>query len=57
MPDHFIISATSPDGVVEAVESTTHDFVMGLQWHPEGTYFNDDASKKIFHALVEAAQK
>lgn len=57
VPDHFIISATSPDGVIEAVESTAHDFVMGLQWHPEGTYFNDDASKKIFHALVEAAQK
>lgn len=57
VPDHFIISATSPDGVIEAVESTVHDFVMGLQWHPEGTYFNDEPSKKIFHALVEAARK
>lgn len=57
VPDHFIISATSPDGVIEAVESTAHDFVLGLQWHPEGTYFNDGPSKKIFHALVEAAQK
>ena len=57
VPDHFIISATSPDGVIEAVESTIHDFVIGLQWHPEGTYFNDEPSRKIFHALVEAAQK
>lgn len=56
VPDHFIISATSPDGVVEAVESTMHEFVLGLQWHPEGTYFNDAPSKKIFHAFVEAAK-
>ncbi|MCD2137424.1 gamma-glutamyl-gamma-aminobutyrate hydrolase family protein [Salinicoccus halitifaciens] len=55
VPDHFIISGLSPDGVVEAVESTVHDFVIGLQWHPEGTYFNDEASKKIFQAFVAAA--
>lgn len=55
VPDHFIVSAVSPDGVVEAVESTVHDFVLGLQWHPEGTYFNDEPSRKIFHAFVAAA--
>lgn len=57
VPSHFIISGVSPDGVVEAVESTEHDFVIGLQWHPEGTYFNDEVSKNVFHAFVAAAKK
>src|SRR5699024_2658036 len=27
--------ATSSDGLVEAVQSTKHTWVMGVQWHPE----------------------
>lgn len=29
------VSATSSDGVVEAVEDPIHSFVLGVQWHPE----------------------
>ena len=29
------VSALSPDGVVEAIESTAHAFALGVQWHPE----------------------
>jgi putative glutamine amidotransferase len=28
-------SATSPDGITEAIESTAHVFAVGVQWHPE----------------------
>lgn len=32
----FTVSATSPDGVVEAIESTDPNwFALGVQWHPE----------------------
>lgn len=32
----LVASATSPDGVVEAIESTAKDqFALGVQWHPE----------------------
>ena len=31
----LIISAKAPDGIIEAVESTQHTFVLGVQWHPE----------------------
>lgn len=32
----FRVCATSPDGVIEAYESTDDDwFVVGVQWHPE----------------------
>lgn len=27
--------AVAPDGIIEAVESTVHPFVLGIQWHPE----------------------
>lgn len=33
-PD-FRITARSADGVVEAMESTSHPSVVGVQWHPE----------------------
>ena len=36
------ITATAPDGVVEAVESTDFKSVMGVQWHPECFILNND---------------
>jgi putative glutamine amidotransferase len=40
-----------PDGIVEAVEATDHDFVLGVLWHPEA-----DERGKIVAALVDAAR-
>lgn len=31
----FRVTATAPDGVIEAIESTEHKPIMGVQWHPE----------------------
>ena len=31
----FRVSATAPDGVVEAIESREYKSIMGVQWHPE----------------------
>ena len=31
----LIASALAPDGIVEAIESPTHRFFLGIQWHPE----------------------
>jgi putative glutamine amidotransferase len=31
----FRIAAVAEDGVVEAIESTTHPFMVGLQWHAD----------------------
>ncbi len=51
--DNLKASATSPDAFVEALESSQHSFVMGLQWHPE--FLLDAFSSKIFTAFVKAA--
>lgn len=45
------VSATTDDGLVEAVEAPGHRFVVGVQWHPEVT---DD--RRLFDALVAAAR-
>ncbi len=49
--------ATSPDGVIEAVESPSRRWLLGVQWHPERLEedhpeFAED-SLKLFRALVE----
>ncbi len=45
------------DGIIEAVEGTSPDhFVLAVQWHPERSVDDDEASRSIFKALVEAAK-
>lgn len=48
------ISALSQDGVIEAIENSTCDFNIGLQWHPE-FMIEDENSKKIFNKFIDAA--
>jgi putative glutamine amidotransferase len=50
--------ARSPqDGVIEALEGTSPDhFVLAVQWHPERSVDEDESSRAIFRALVDAAR-
>jgi putative glutamine amidotransferase len=46
------------DGVIEALEGTaSNHFVLAVQWHPERSVGEDEASRAIFRALIEAAEK
>ncbi len=45
--------AYSPDGLVEAVESRDHRWVMGVQWHPERPEMRP-ATDPLFAAFVAA---
>lgn len=57
--DGLKIVARSPnDGIIEALEGTPPDhFVLAVQWHPERSYEDDEHSRAIFRALVEAAER
>ena len=45
------------DGIVEALEGTGGDhFVLAVQWHPERSVEEDEPSRAIFRALIEAAE-
>jgi putative glutamine amidotransferase len=56
--DGLRVVARSPqDGVIEALEGTSPDhFVLAVQWHPERSVDEDETSRAIFRALVEAAK-
>lgn len=51
----FRIGAETQDGIIEAIEHPSKRFVMGVQWHPEGTYPVDTNSKKLFKAFIQAS--
>jgi putative glutamine amidotransferase len=48
------VSATDDDGLIEAIESTSHRFAVGVQWHPER---EEELTPHdgLFTALLEAA--
>jgi putative glutamine amidotransferase len=56
--DGLRITARCPDdGVIEALEGTAPDhFVLAVQWHPERSAEEDERSRAIFRALIEAAK-
>ncbi len=52
-----IVARCPDDGIIEAVEGTATDhFVLAVQWHPERSVDEDEASRKLFRALIEAAK-
>ena len=54
---HLKVSAMSPDGIIEAVESNEHKALLGVQWHPECFIVGgNETMMPIFRWLVEEAQ-
>ncbi|MGO9087083.1 MAG: gamma-glutamyl-gamma-aminobutyrate hydrolase family protein [Terriglobales bacterium] len=52
-----IVARCADDGIIEALEGTAPDhFVLAVQWHPERSVDEDEPSRAIFRALVEAAR-
>lgn len=54
-PD-FVVSAVSPDGVVEAIERPDQAFCVGVQWHPEN-FVTTGEFGGLFREFVAAAAK
>lgn len=56
--DLRIVARCPDDGIIEALEGTAPDhFVLAVQWHPERSVDEDETSRAIFRALIEAANK
>jgi putative glutamine amidotransferase len=47
----LVVTATSHDGVIEAVELPGHRFAVGVQWHPE-----ERRDLRLFEALIESVK-
>lgn len=51
------VTATSPDGVIEAMESVEHNWVLSVQWHPEDLYQGHEWSRKLFATYVDEVRR
>jgi putative glutamine amidotransferase len=51
----LVVTARAPDGVIEGLESSVHDFVVGVQWHPEDFVGAGDRFAPLFAAFVARA--
>jgi len=52
----LIISGTTGDDIIEAIEMPSHPFVVGVQWHPESMLNSAPNMKQLFHALIHHAK-
>ena len=53
--DGLVVSATAPDGLVEALESNDGQYVVGVQWHPEALTDSQSAARQLFDEFVQIA--
>lgn len=49
------VSATSPDGQIEAIERSDKRFAVAVQWHPEELVNDQEEAKRLFAAFAQAA--
>lgn len=52
----LIVTGTTGDDIVEAIEMPSHSFVLGVQWHPESMIDSAPNMKQLFFALVRYAK-
>jgi putative glutamine amidotransferase len=50
----FRVTATAPDGVIEAIEDPSARFCLGVQWHPEN-FFRTGEFRPLFEGFLEAS--
>ena len=50
----FQVSATAPDGVIEAIEDSAARFCLGVQWHPEN-FWRSGEFRPLFEGFIAAA--
>ena len=52
----FTVTATAPDGLVEAIEDPAARFCLGVQWHPEN-FWRTGEFRPLFEGFLEEAGK
>ena len=53
----LMASALAQDGIVEAIESPHHRFLLAVQWHPEFLFERHVGHRRLFEALLRAARR
>jgi putative glutamine amidotransferase len=53
---HLRVVAVDKDWFVQAIENTTGQWLMGIQWHPEYLLYHG-GHRRIFRHFIQAAEK
>jgi gamma-glutamyl-gamma-aminobutyrate hydrolase PuuD len=51
----FTVSATAPDGIIEAIEDAALEFCIGVQWHPEN-FWRTGEFRPLFEGFLTASK-
>jgi putative glutamine amidotransferase len=51
-----VVSATAPDGIIEAIELPAQRFCLGVQWHPENFYRTGEF-RELFEGFIQASTR
>ena len=52
---NLVVSGKSIDGIIESIESTEHNWCIGVQWHPE--FLITKADELLISNFVECSKK
>ncbi len=52
----FVLTAHSDDGIPECIERPGSRFLLGLQWHPEYTWYYSEPDMSIWRSFVDACR-
>ena len=53
----LVPTAVAPDGLIEALEASGQQFVLGVQWHPESLIDRDHRMHRLVTGFVETASR
>jgi putative glutamine amidotransferase len=48
------VEAVCDDGLIESISLPDKKFILGTQWHPEGDFWVNEPSRKLFEAFGES---
>jgi len=51
----FTVTATAPDGIIEAIEDPSQGFCLGVQWHPEN-FWRTGEFRPLFEGFLTASR-
>jgi putative glutamine amidotransferase len=54
IPRDWVVTAETPDGVVECLEYSIDPLIFGVQWHPEAMTDSDPSQLNLFKAFVRS---
>jgi putative glutamine amidotransferase len=53
---HLAATVHAPDNLIEGIEGTLDNFLVGVQWHPEMLIERDAGTRKLFTEFRDAAE-